>query len=753
MMMRTRPKPLIAAVVVIYVLVVAGATADAVRRDGHEWKVTLQPDLGEKLVGALQLTASDVLPGPTRVWVENPIFAPNGDGSWDMIVVYQENYMGAKQAVIHDFGAGRTHVQALCTGDETSRLTRLAYTFHLRPHYWAAGKLFVDVGPPSKGVTVLAYDPAENGFVHIERPFGRSVSRGAMALGDDGMVYGIGWASDKSCLVAFRIDPETCEAERYAGFGPSNENWTELYIDCVMDGAWLYAGIGQSPWYLVAYNFTTHEGRVLARTKEIKADRIRLTARKGGATGAIEDAVRVEGIDEPMTSEPLDFWISDGRLHKRMGDALPWSEQDRPLRERQYEWDHNCWYMGAQAHWGQFVPEPGPPEIDEETLRPDSEGRVRLAYRCQGEDRNRTLPFKVRRYPGKVRRMMAIDERRIFAADEGYGQVVMFDLETNAVQRIGDMADLSPYSMTLREMRLYLCGYPSSRLYEFDLTRPFTLEPDGEANGPGSPSEMNPALVAVLAEYSDTHSPFAGAAVAADGRVYAAGSTYGRRRDGGGMGWYDPKTKQAGGIWKPFTPYRVFWMTTATRGRYILLSTKSTEGIGKLFCWDTKKQKLIYDLAPPGEQTPGPLAEVLPGLVIGYTKCDGQTAGRLYGLRAESGEVLWTKDVPEPPITAVSRVRRHAYSFSTGPDGHIWAFIGKTLVRIRPADAHVEIVGSLPAGVSVGQLAFANGRVYMAGGASLMVLGGVPVLHTRDTQGAETRERVRAQTAPVTLAR
>jgi len=280
--------------------------------------------------------------------------------------------------------------------------------------------------------------------------------------------------------------------------------------------------------------------------------------------------------------------------------------------------------------------------------------------------------------------------------------------------------------MALLGDKLYLCGYPSSRLYEFDLERPFTLDGVG-----GDEKVQNPRLVSVLADHSDTHSPFAGTAVGADGLVYAAGSTYGRRRDGGGMGWYDPRTGQAGGIWKPFTPYRVFWMTTASDQRYILLSTKADPVIGKLFCWDTKQKKLVYEVEPPGEQTPGPLAEALPGLVIGYTKRGDSTAGRLYGFRAETGEVLWTKDVPDPPITSVSSVRRHAYSFCTGPDGYIWAFMGKMLVRIRPQDAYIEVLGSLSAG-DVGQLAFAGGRVYMAGGASLKVIEGVVV------KGAET---------------
>ena len=550
--MNTRTASVILCLVVLCCPASSVAAKDSL--DVSDWRPAAQRDLAKQLADAPELSVEDVLAGPTRVWMEHPVFVPNPDGSWDMIVVYQENYMGAKQAVVHDFGAGQTTTQDLCTDDAGDPLTEFRYTFHLRPHYWAAGKLFVDVGPPSKGVTVLAYDPKENRFVHISRPFGQSVARAATALGADGMLYGIGWANDTRRLVPYRIDPESYEVQRYGGFGPANENWTELYIDCVMDDQWLYAGIGQAPWYLVAYNFKTREGRILARSKDIKEDKIRLRSLRGGAEGRIKDAVWIKGIDGTFASDWFDFWIRDGEVYKKTGEVPPWSDRPAELRERQYEWDHNCWYMGDQAHWGDFVPEPGPPEVDAETLRPDSEGMVAATYEIDGEDRDRTLRFKVRRYPGKVRRMMAIDEYRIFAADEGYGQVVIFDLGENRVHRIGDMSDLSPYSMTLLNEKLYLCGYPSSRLYELDLSRPFTLEGNG-----GGEQGPNPKLVSVLAEYSDTHSPFAGTVVGGDGRIYAAGSTYGRRRDGGGMGWYDPKTDESGGIWEPFTPYRVFW--------------------------------------------------------------------------------------------------------------------------------------------------------------------------------------------------
>ena len=190
--------------------------------------------------------------------------------------------------------------------------------------------------------------------------------------------------------------------------------------------------------------------------------------------------------------------------------------------------------------------------------------------------------------------------------------------------------------------------------------------------------------------------------------------TFGRRRIGGGYGWYDPETGEAGGV--SVDKHRFFWMTAADHRRYVLMSTKA-QGEGLLMCWDTEARKIVYEKRILDQATPGPIVEALPGgLVIGHTGVEGKE-GMLYGIRADTGAVLWQKSVPQGPITWQSRVKRHAYSFRRGPDGHIWAYFGQALARINPVDANVEIVGNVPD--SPEQLAFAGGRVDVAGAGHL----------------------------------
>jgi hypothetical protein len=103
---------------------------------------------------------------------------------------------------------------------------------------------------------------------------------------------------------------------------------------------------------------------------------------------------------------------------------------------------------------------------------------------------------------------------------------------------------------------------------------------------------------------------------------------------------------------------------------------------------------------------------------MGHTVAAGDTP-LLYGFDPASGKILWTKPVPSPPVTAFSLVRRQAYSFRRGPKGFVWSFFDNTLVRIDPRNAHVAAVGRLPGGSRPAQLAFAQGKMFLAGGSHL----------------------------------
>jgi hypothetical protein len=671
-----------------------GWVAEA-RVDPSRWKPVEQPDLAEQLEGATELELEDVAPPPERCWVgHRPYLVPNPDGkSWDMAFPYYNTYGGEQEVVIHDFGTGRTRKQILSGGKGESVLTKERIDFHMQPSFYADGKLIFEMYGP---VMFVVYDPAKDAFVHGVKPFGDDMINGRCVLGEDGMICGVGWPKDKSGFVAHRFDPKTYEAKRFDTFGPPNEHRRELYRKVVMFGDWIYAAIGAQPWHLVAFNFQTGEGRLLATTEPIigDPDTIGLTRMQGGLSGHVRNAASVAGIDDFDREEFL-FWLHEGRVYPRTGDVPPWSES--PAQKdpgARYDWDREfqVWPRG-------FVPPSPPPFIRVDCGAPDAAGRVELPYRPSGQDEWSTLTYTVKMYPGEIKLLREVNNHVLFATDSGYGQHVFYDLKTDEIKRIG--GTVSPYSLALFRDRLYVSGYPGSQMVEYDFTRPLGLKQENS----------NPKRLGHPA--SDTHIPLGGTVGGADGRVYNGGTTAGRRRIGGGLGWYDTQTCELGGM--PLEEHRIFWMTGAADARYVVLSSKC-EDQGKLFVWDTETHDFRHRVTPPrGATRPGPIVEALPGLVMGHT-VGAADAPLLYGFDPASGEILWTKSVPSPPVTAFSLVRRRAYSFRRGPEGFIWSFFDNTLVRIDPRNALVEAVGRLPAGARPAQLAFAQGKVYLAGG-------------------------------------
>jgi hypothetical protein len=659
-----------------------------------QWKPVAQPNLAEQLKGAPQLRLERVAPSPERCWVgRRPYLVPNPDGkSWDMVYPYFNKYRGVQEVIIHDFGLGETHKQMLSTREGDSVLTREPIGFHMQPSFYIKGKLVFEM---YGAVVFIVYDPAANAFVHGAKPFGDEVVNGRCVLGEDGMIYGLGWPRDKSGLVAYSFDPSTYEAKRFTTFGPPNEHRRELYANVKMCGDWIYAAFGAEPWHLAAFNVKTGQGRLLGTTEEIIGDyqTIRLDRMQGGCSGHIRNAASIEGVDR-FDRDEFAFWLHDGIIYARAGDLPPWS--DRPAERDSgpsYRWqrEFQVWPRG-------FIPPSPPPLIEENSGKPDPQGRVELRYRPGGQKEWKTLRYNVQMYPGIVRLLTEINEDVLFATDEGYGQQVFYDLSSNRLKRIG--GTLSPYSLGLHQNRLYVSGYPNSQMIEYDFTRPLGLR---------QPSPNPRSLGAPL---SDTHTPLGGTIGAADGRVYSAGTTLGRRRVGGGLGWYDTMSGQFGGF--PMEDHRIFWMTGAKDGRYIVLSSKC-EGKGQLFVWDTQTHQFRHRVDPPfGATRAGPIVEALPGLILGHTD-DSNDGPLLYGFDPALGKILWTKPIPIPPVTAFSQVRRRAYSFRRGPNGYIWTFFEKTLVRIDPRNAFIEPLG----GAEPAQLAFAAGGVYIAGGTTL----------------------------------
>jgi len=267
-----------------------------------------------------------------------------------------------------------------------------------------------------------------------------------------------------------------------------------------------------------------------------------------------------------------------------------------------------------------------------------------------------------------------------------------------------------------------MSGYPSSPVFVYDPTRPWTVG----YGMPGNPAPhetdpaSNPRLLVRLNQFTRTHKMY-GAAVGADGKVYFGGACM-RNANGGGIGWWDPATEQAGGIWEPFTAYEIHWLIAADGGKRLLASTRAVRNDirdnwipeqAKLFVFDVAEGRIVSDIEPVRRaMRTGGIVEAMPGKILGATADpETQGGGLLYGVDLASGAVEFVKRVPYDFGFDTGRNTYGTNEYRKGPDGWIWTYIGKTLVRIHPATVRIEVLGVVD---QPGRIAFAGDDIYLA---------------------------------------
>jgi len=386
----------------------------------------------------------------------------------------------------------------------------------------------------------------------------------------------------------------------------------------------------------------------------------------------------------------------------------------------------------------------GGPEILGNSYVPDLQGNVKLWYRTPKRREAakdvpadapleklgwQALKYKVKLYPAPVEQMLDLPDGRIFAIAK---RMAVFDPSAGKMTSLGS-AGLSVYSLLHHENNVYLSGYPSTTLAVFDPSRPVTTgsaDVDG-AGGQNSDAphiaslESNPRLLLRMADHTRTHYGLS-MAVGADGRIYVGGRVY-RAGTGGGFGWYDPRTGEAGGLWQPFTAYTVYQICAVNSGRYIVCATAPTKDdanpkdrpeAGKLFVFDVGRREVAREICPVAKGATGPVVEVAPGLLMGLSRDPDTRAGILYGVEVDSGKVLWTKSLPLGYPMEWGPISHASEEYRLGPDGNVWTWMddgphGAVLTRIAPSDTAVTFIGRTTD--RTGRLAFSKGEVYIGG--------------------------------------
>ncbi|MCG3147123.1 MAG: hypothetical protein PCFJNLEI_00560 [Verrucomicrobiae bacterium] len=717
-------------------LLAASLTACTTSTVVKEEKPGEQPGLAAALENAPELKFKELANGPDTCW-EGPLWwVPNPDGkTWDFVFVYYPSYSGPNQVFIYDTGTKELKKSAC------PELAQVKFGFHLNRFYMVNGKACIvgGYGP----VSLFVYDPAANEFKFGGFPLGQEGdgvvfgTEGLATANDDGtLIGGFGPLTTKRKQAAFyTIDPVTLKGNFLGEVGPENPTAAWEYRRIVMDGDWIYASLGHTPWRLYAMNVKTREGKVLAETERFIGDRNTITFRRNeNYSGVYGTIIGLKGGPKDKTQA---FWLRDGKLtpcepvEKNGTPIPPW--KDEKLAQPRLN------FMGA------FDENDLPPKGLEVFRGPvDLEGKVRCWYRFTdkamaeaahvppGQWQKIELP-PAQLFPAPIRHIAPLPDGSLFAVTEGYGRAVRFNPQTGQRTTLGPT--MSVYSVCPLAEKIYLCGYPSSQLWIYDPAKPWTVgqSPEAPPERPTGKRKVratattNPANGGMLKEFTDVHMPWATAA-GADGRVYFGGKVV-RIGNGGGLGWWDTRENKAGGIHKPFDAYPIYWMCSAGNGRYIICSTKTAGAAdnpdvkplrGRLFVYDTTKQEIIHQVEDERiGQFPGYVTEAQPGVVMGYTAAS--EGGLLYGFDPAAGKVLWTKPVPRSPSTGFSAMKKGKYFFAKGPDGFIWATMDGVLARINPQTAEVLPVGKM----EDNPLAFVDGDVYVAGSNMFRRLTGI----------------------------
>jgi hypothetical protein len=276
-----------------------------------------------------------------------------------------------------------------------------------------------------------------------------------------------------------------------------------------------------------------------------------------------------------------------------------------------------------------------------------------------------------------------------------------------------------------------MSGYPTSPLYVFDPAQPWTA---GTVAGhrviDDADERANPRRLLYMGqkELAGTHKMYA-AVTAAGGKIFFGGQWV---RDGGcgGLAWYDPQTRQAGGLWKPLSALQVTHLAAADEGRLVVVSTRRVEDTvlnkpkpeqGALMVFDVAKGDFIHKLDPVKlAKGTGPIVCTGASRIVGWApNGDSTTESVLYLADAKEGKLLATRTLPCALPVAIGSNQQENWDFRLGPDPadpkgppKVWTFLNNVLITIDPATLDIAPIGRLD---KPGRLAFAGGRTYLGG--------------------------------------
>lgn len=624
----------------------------------------------------LQVQSLGVPVHTMRLYQTRTVAHPDGSGH-DLLLFY------------HDFQAGLP-CQAVALDMVTGKVYRFQPAASGAPWRFATGRDGREYMGHYGSAAIWVYDATTKEMSFIESGIPDVGTVSAITCGTDGMIY----CSTTPKIKTFRYDPTTGQFRDYGIQGPPRDYLGYGYT-VAADDTHVYTAAGKIPWYIVACDTETGQQQCIVEGTE--ADYIEVKQERYGCVG-----VHLIGYNTP-NQERVEYWLYHGRaLRRQPGEAPPWPvpEQETPPPPRLPHMVLDGADPGpdgrAEVWWL-------PPEVTPPAEVPAGATAEQLGWKV--------ARFEVTVTPSEIRRLREMPDGRLIGSAASYQNFFIHDPATGQTTTLGKIP-LSHYATAFAGGKVYLVGYPSTPVYEYDPQQPWTpgrgtpLAPAPAIDQPGS----NPRRLVYLNQHIKTHHGYT-AVTGADGRIYV-GAHAERACVGGGLGWWDPASQTSGGIRQPwFELHDVAGLIAVRAGRWIVYGSRTvrdpatgqTAPEAKLFVYDTEAGTIVRDFAPlPGRQSTGPIEAVGETLVMGLAPKAGEQPATVFVADVAAGQVLRQRDLPGE--------RRGA--FRAGPDGSVWTFLDDVLVRIAPESLEVTVVGRLP---EPGDFAFAGRDIYFAG--------------------------------------
>lgn len=510
------------------------------------------------------------------------------NSTWDILQVYYENYKRNIEIVIIDGDTGAIKKEYADGGAWNGMKHVIS----------KEGKLYM-ISAKADGTMkpqINIYDPHTN-----------SLSKDAITLPDDirGNTYnGVEIATDGAMFIyaSHKSDDGNNYKPRILEINSQNNTVvsdsgpisTPAQVwKIAADEKYVYLLTGKVPWGVIQYERTApHHVKILA---------------SGDSVNIMQSAYGVV----------LEIGASGGEHSFLYEDAIYPADDPDDWRSTIPPWPYPDTFSDRDI-WGSLVIRtnivdrnlPNKPTIVQDNAEPiNSQAELWIKQPLELEEKK--YAYHVNDYPIIINRILKRSDGKIFAGAGGYGSYFTYNPVDNSFERSAGSLNVSLYTMIEYDKKIYLSGYPRGVLFEYDYSKPWTQGIHNYAPGVESLSyrdqSLNPRWCGKLAEHGSGAHKIYTSAIGEDGVLYFGGQWM-RDGNGGGLAWYDTKTKEMGGISEPFVNYAIQHIISMDDGKYIAISTvavTSQDGFkpssAKLFIFNTQTKQIEKVLDPMGD--------------------------------------------------------------------------------------------------------------------------------------------------------